>query len=664
MLKSCFTVLLAALGLSLAAQHPCSVSKAHSHQNNIAKQAKTASTSAIPPENDYDVKFYHLDLAIENNSLFVKGNVRCLAQVTAATMDTFVCVLHENHTVDSVYVNGQRRNFVRKDSLVKTSVGPQLGQNQMVNAVVYYKGTCPSGGSAAIGNGFNTDTSPSWGNSVTWSLSESFVAYEWFPCKQDLRDKIDSSWVYVTTDSVNMAGSNGRLKNVVVLGNKKRYEWKSRSPIDYYLISVSVARYKEYNLYAKPLYLVNDSILIQNYIYNNAISNTNWINGQKQELDKIKPTIELFSKLYGMYPFYKEKYGHCMAPLGGGMEHQTMTTLGFFDFAIDAHELAHQWWGDNVTCSAWKHIWMNEGWASYNEYIAKQYLVSPNQADIDMAQVHTDVLSQPGGSVYFTNADTMNSGRIFDSRLTYNKGGAIIHSLRFVLNNDSLFFNLARDFQRANQFGVAGVPDFIAYYNTHSGQNLNQFFSQWYYGEGYPTFNVKWNQQGSTFLLRSAQTTSMPSSVPLFITPIEYKLVRSGAADTTIRVMHGQATENYTVNVAGTVTNIVVDPKNWILNKTIGPVKDPTLVGVEEMTADDLMLFVGPNPTSDVLYINTYTQENFTAELYDISGKLLRQWPVQGTSHTDLGSYPAGIYQVRILSKAGQPLKTVKVVRQ
>jgi aminopeptidase N len=111
-----------------------------------------------------------------------------------------------------------------------------------------------------------------------------------------------------------------------------------------------------------------------------------------------------------MYPFYKEKYGHCMAPFSGGMEHQTMTSLGFFDFELDAHELGHQWWGDHVTCAAWKDIFINEGWASYSEYLCHQYMTGTGTTPVQkMLDVHTSVMSQPGGSCYFTNADTMNA---------------------------------------------------------------------------------------------------------------------------------------------------------------------------------------------------------------------------------------------------------------
>lgn len=649
--------------ISVKAQHPCAQSKARAYEKKITHSKIKKTTSVNPPENDYDLKFYHLNLNAERTNLDISGNVRCMAEVTATAMDSFAFVLHANHTVDSVYINNTKQSYVRRDSLVMVGTSTTIPQGQMVDATVYYHGTCPNNASAAIGNGYNHANSPSWGNEVVWTLSESFAAYEWFPCKQDLTDKIDSSWVYVTTDSTNMVGSNGLLKNVVTIGSKKRYEWKSSYPIDYYLISISVAQYVPYNLYAKPLYLPNDSILVQNFVYNNAINNTNWINNQRGDLDKITTTIELFSKLYGMYPFYKEKYGHCMAPLSGGMEHQTMTTQGFFEFTIDAHELAHQWWGDHVTCRAWKDIWMNEGWASYNEYIASQYIISQATADNNMLQVHSNVMSQVGGSIYFTNSDTMNTVRIFDSRLTYDKGGAILHSLRFVMNNDSLFFPLMRDFQSAYSYSVASTEEFKHYLNAHSGMNFDQFFNQWYYGEGYPTFNVKWNQIGNNFYLRNTQTTSVPASVPLFITPIEYKISRSSMADTIVRFDHSQAVENFGFNLTGTVTAVAVDPHNWLINKAVGPTKDVTLVGINEL-AQHVEVFVGPNPTSDVLNVNTYQKNPVVIELLNLNGQLIKSVNCQGMTQFDMSALSNGMYLVNVKETSGNLIHSVKILKQ
>lgn len=649
---------------TLQAQHACANHKAKYFNKAFAKQSALP-IGYVPPENKYDLKFYHLNLNVERNTRYVSGHVVSKAKVVVASLDSFAFVLHQNHTIDSVYVNGAKRVFVRQDSLVKATAGTPIPLNTIFEATVYYKGTCPSGGGAAIGDGYNLGTSPSWGNQVTWSLSESLVAYQWFPCKQDLTDKIDSSWVYATTDSANMVGSNGLLKNVVSLGNKKRYEWKSRYPIDYYLISVSTAKYRAYNLYAKPQYLAPDSIFIQNFVYDNAINNPSW-NTQKTALNKIKQTLELQSKLFGMYPFYKEKYGHCMAPLGGGMEHQTMTTLGFFDFELDAHELGHQWWGDNVTCKAWKDIFINEGWASYTEYLCHQYLptISGTTASSKMTSVHNSVMMQPGGSCYFTNADTMDASVIFDSRLTYDKGSALVHMLRYTINNDSTFFNASRGFQNAYKFNVASVIDFKNYMQTYTGINLTQFFNQWFYGQGYPTFDVKWNQTGGNFILQSIQTQSMPSSVPLFITDMDYRVSRTAKPDTVIRLNHANLTENYIIPLSGTVTAIAVDPSNWILNKTIGPVKDPSLntsIGIEELSL--ATVFIGPNPTSDVLNVYLYNNEKATLEILDLNGKLISTQNMDKEAQMDVSKYSNGIYNVIIKNNQGEIIKTSKVVK-
>src|SRR5581483_9953446 len=101
------------------------------------------------------------------------------------------------------------------------------------------------------------------------------------------------------------------------------------------------------------------------------------------------------------------------------------------------------------------------------------------------------------------------------------------------------WFNTLRGFQNTYKGGTAGAQDFKTYYETQTGINATQFFNQWYYGEGYPTFTVKYNVSGSNCYIQSTQSTSTPSSVALFVTPIEYKLTRTGAPDTVVRVMHG-----------------------------------------------------------------------------------------------------------------------------
>ncbi|MCW3078331.1 MAG: hypothetical protein JWO32_2940, partial [Bacteroidetes bacterium] len=504
-------------------------------------------------------------------------------------------------------------------------------------------------------------TSGSWGNQVTWSLSESLVAYHWWPCKQILRDKIDSSWVDITTDSLNKAGSNGLLKNVVTIGTKKRYEWRSKYPIDYYLISVAVAKYKEYNLYAHPQYLSGDSILIQNYVYDNALNNAAWT-PQKLTLNKMPQVLEFESKMYGMYPFYKEKYGHCMAPFGGGMEHQTMTSIGFFDYYTDAHELGHQWFGDNVTCKGWGDIWINEGFAAYTEHLVAQYLDNANFMT-NLNAAHSSVMQQAGGSVFFTGVDTLDANRIFDSRLTYDKGGAIIHTLRFVTNNDSVWFNTLRSFQNTYKNSTASTIDFMNHFQAQTGINPTQFFNQWYYGQGYPTFTVKYNMAGNTCFIKSTQSTSSPGSVPLFITPMEYKIIRSGAPDTVVRVNHTSQVENYSFNLLGTVNGVVCDPNNWVINKVVGPSLDPSLVGLNETESTLNTITIGPNPSKNHVTIHNVGNGG-TAEVFDLNGRSLIKTNLNEGVSLDLSHYPAGTYVVKLSNKEGTESFSKKVIRQ
>ena len=650
--------------------HSCSRAKKQSLSSRILFQARNASSPAaqISHEYKYDVKFVHLDLKLERINKYIVGGVKTIATVTLAPLDTFMTLLHQNLIIDSIRFNGMLLSALRQDSMVKIKTPSTLNNGTSFTVSIYYKGTPPVGGSA-IGSGFSNGTSGSWGNQATWSLSESLVAYHWWPTKQILTDKIDSSWVFVTTDSINKVGSNGKLKNVVTIGNKKRYEWKSRTPIAYYLISVAVAKYKEYNLYAHPLYLPNDSILIQNYIYDGAINNTNWINQQKVQLNKMPQVLEFQSKMYGMYPFYKEKYGHCMAPFGGGMEHQTMTSLGFFEYYINAHELGHQWWGDNVTCKGWADIWINEGFASYTEHLVAQYL-DPTNFLPNLNAAHNSVMSQPGGSVFFTNHDTVDANVIFNSRLTYDKGGAIIRSLQFLTNNDSVWFNTLRGFQNTYKNNTASVIDFKNYYQTQTGINATQFFNQWYYGEGYPTFNVKYNFSNGVFYLKNTQSVSMPNVTPFFTTPLQYKISRVGQADTTVRLNHFQATENFSFALTGTVSAVSCDPNNWIINKVVGPSRDltlginPTSMESIDLQTNNTQIFIGPNPSSGIINITKNNEDVLFAEVFDINGNLILQSNFQKQLKIDLTNYVNGVYLINVLEKDKQLKLSQKIIKQ
>jgi aminopeptidase N len=577
-----------ACATTYAQEHFCATHKQKYFQKSYGKAANNQQLNLM---NGYDVKFHHINLNIERNSTVISGNVRTIAQVVVETLDTFGFELHSNHIIDSVVNStGERLTVQHQSNFGYVVFNQPKIKNSLVDVNIYYHGDASVTASAAIGSGFTTGTSTRWGNQATWSLSQPYSAYEWFPCKQALQDKIDSVYTYVTTSNENKVGAIGLLKNVINLPNNKvQYQWQSTLAVDYYLISVAVAKYVEYNTYA---HIDGDSMLIQDYIYDNPATLTTL----KPELDKTAPMLEGFSNLFGKYPFWKEKYGHAMAPFSGGMEHQTMTSIGIINFSIVAHELGHQWFGDHVTCKTWKDIWLNEGFATYCEYLALE-LLSPSEAPADMLAVHNTVMSQPDGSIWFE--DTTNVSRMFSSRLTYNKAGAFVHILRYELNNDSLFFAILKLYQKQFAFGTANTSDFKTLLEQQSGKDFTQVYNQWFYGQGYPTFNVAWNQKNDTLYLLARQTTS--STTPLFITPVEYKITFAGG-DTTIRVMHNQNQMWFKMPINKAVSSITIDPNNWIINRGTAT-KDVTIVGVSELNQNQTNINVIPNPAQNQIQI-------------------------------------------------------------
>lgn len=593
-----------------AQQHVCAVGKQHSIQTVYNKAATIPQQQLM---DQYDVVFHHLDVNVERDTTLISGSVRTKAKVVAAQLDVFGFELHSVYTVDSVVLTGGARLAVNRDVHFTSVILPNaIMQGGMVDVTIYYHGKAPDAASAAIGKGFSSAMSGRWGNEATWSLSQPYSAFEWWPCKQSLQDKIDSTLVFITTSNENKAGSQGLLQQIVSLPNNKvRYEWKSNYPVDYYLISVSVAKYVEYNTYA---HVNGDSILIQNYIYDNPQA----LITLKPVLDQTASMIELFSDKFGVYPFANEKYGHAMAPFSGGMEHQTMTTLGIIDFGIVAHELGHQWFGDHVTCQTWNHIWLNEGFASYCEYIALEFLDSA-KAPLQMKNVHNIVMSQPGGSIWFE--DTTDVSRIFDSRLTYNKGSAFIHILRFEVNNDSLFFAFLQEYQHLYGFATANTLQFKTLLEQKTGRDFTQVFDQWFYGHGYPSYMVRWNQVNDTLYIASHQEASTILT-PLFITPLEIWVKGALGGDTLIKVNMNQVDMSFKLPMKSSVSTITIDPDNWILN-TATVTKDVTINGLNEQGGLNVGVYYYPNPANTILTVQSLTKPIVSVDVFDITGKLM-----------------------------------------
>lgn len=641
------------------------------HKRGLNEYSKTSGENTNPVislshynrEMLYDVKHHNFTLKIydKDNNIHL-GKLTTLAQVVSENpLDTFAFELTSELSLDSVWVNEE---LLKKEQIKRNGIEANLILSQPISPGSFfqiryhYHGTPNNDGSNWIGGGFMNVQSPTWGTKVTFSLSQPYSALKWFPVKQVLSDKIDSVYMNVITDKSCKVGSNGLLLGIDTLpGNDVMFRWKSTYPIDYYLISVAVGKYQEYS-YKIHVAGMKDSLLIQNYIYQNQ----DLFNSIKPYLDGTGELVKYFSELFGVYPFYNEKYGHVMAPISGGMEHQTMTTQGIFDIRIVAHELAHHWFGDNITCSGWNDLFLNEGFACYCEFIAFEKY-SPNIKTELIVSKQNEVKLKPDGSVYCPNPE--NEERLFDSRLTYQKGASILHTLRFLVNNDSIFFQAIRDYQKKFQYNVASNADFKSSFESSTGKDFSKFFAEWYFGEGYPIYNIEFNSplteknnvKERNFYLNLRQS-STSEVTPIFSTDFEVKVIKE---DNTFEILRfspksDDGNELFIAPLKGLsdVTEIEWDPNNWVVDSVENIEKNAALS--LESYSEGTHLNIFPNPTSDRINImnNFSPMGQLEISLYDMNGKnVINQLnPINNSEILSLSvnHLPNGVYCLIIIS--------------
>jgi aminopeptidase N len=612
--------------------------------------SRTANKTTIADlhEDDYNISHVKLDLQLTDASAGIAGVVTTSARVVAASMDRYVFELDDTLIIDSVILDGSLLPFTTSGTIRTVMLPTPLAQGATFRASVHYRGY-PRNADGIHDPGLHFDKT----QKVTFSLGEPYFASMWWPCKQSLRDKIDSADIWITVPAGVKAGSNGTLKHITAIdAGRDRYEWKSRYPIDYYLISVAVCRYYEYTYY---MHFDNsdDSMPIVNYVLNVPDE----IARVKPWLDSTALLINYMSELFGKYPFWKEKYGHCQIPSGINMEHQTMTSTKFPRLNVVAHELAHQWFGDYVTCGTWKDIWLNEGFATYAQFLTYNHFDGRELAQTYLHIIQENATSTNWGSVYAN--DTTDWNKVFDGRLSYNKAACVIHMLRYVVNNDTVFFGMLRAYLAQYATGNATTEEFRQVAESYTGIKLDTFFQQWIYGEGFPYLAVTWNQVNDVCFLRINQAAAAPWSVFYFRCPIDIKF-HSNTGDTTLRVYFDGATQAYSFTSNHTITGITVDPEHWILFRNAQPpAKDASLNLLKNA-------IVYPNPANNTLSLSYKGLINPDFRLIDAAGKTVLKEHLlydAGMRSFDISVLPHGVY-IYDVSSAGKTVSSGKIRKE
>lgn len=516
----------------------------------------------------YDVNYYRLSLNLSPAETYMEGVVKVDATVKDQALSEIKLDFNSFLTVDStISVNGNL-SYTQGDGSLKVLLERAYTLDEQFSFTIYYHGRTDFGGQSVFGVSFGQ--TEIFGRPHIWSLSEPYGARDWWPCKDTPLDKADSMDIIYTVPEGMSAAGNGKLISELTSDGKTTFHWKVNYPIATYLVSIAAYEYQRYQ--DEYISQSGDTLPIMFFVAPENYA------GSLQNFGMVNSMIQIYSDLFGEYPFMGEKYGHAEASIGGGMEHQTITTLGpiqyyggIYSEGLIAHELAHQWWGDMITCASFHDIWLNEGFATYSEALLVERLSGFDEYKKQMA----GETYYGGGTIYVQ--DTTDSGVIFNSQLSYSKAAYVLHMLRGVVG-DQPFFDIMHTWydNASTKYRSAYTEDFQKVCEEVSGKNLDKFFQQWIYGAYYPVYAYGYNYEavegGYNVTIGIDQRQD---NTGLFWMPIDMRLYT--AHDTiNFTVWDSLSSQQFTRFVKEEPTGLVLDPDSWILKKTQDKLINPT----------------------------------------------------------------------------------------
>ncbi len=624
----------------------------YARQNVVSNGSKFTAAS-----DNFDVKYYRCEWEADPAVRYINGKVTVYFKPTAA-LSSITLDLMAPLVADSVKRDGTALVYSQPSNTLVINFPATINVNVLDSVSIWYQGVPPNTG---FGSFIQTTHA---GVPVMWTLSESYGSRDWWPCKNGINDKADSIDVFITAPAAYRSASNGLLTSEKALaGGKTTSHWKHRYAISSYLICMAITNYAVFNNTVQ-LGSINLPMLTYCYPENLALFQTNTAN--------VLQAMQLYHNNFGPYPFINEKYGHVQFGWGGGMEHQTSTFIVTPDESLMAHELGHQWFGDKITCNSWEDIWLNEGFATYLAAFNMETKY-PANALANRKNIINNITSQLGGTVKV--ADTTNLNLIFSSRLSYNKGSYLLFMLRFILGDDVFLRGLRRYQQDPTLvYGNATTADLKRNLEAESSKNLTYFFDQWYTGQGYPSYQVKWNVLDSNCVnIKLSQTTSH-SSVSFFKLPVALKF-KNATQEKTVVLDNNFNGENFIRSLSFTADTVLIDPEAWLVTrgntteKTASindgsctpPPPPPTNNG-------EGIVDIYPNPVDNPfnIYVHDFKDEHALVRIYNKLGQVFYNKNIPLTFGAVLvqiqsGNWARGAYIVEV--KSAGKIVTKQIMR-
>ncbi|MEP6617024.1 MAG: M1 family aminopeptidase [Ginsengibacter sp.] len=605
-----------------------SLSEANAH----SRLTRVNSAATILADN-IDVKYYRCEWNVDPSIRYIKGNVSVTYKLLSPANSIYLDMADEL-IVDSIHYHNQVITGNHTANVLKIILPAETGSGTLDSVTIFYQGVPPNTGFGAFVQSSHS------GTPILWTLSEPYGSRDWWPCKNGNDDKADSIDVTIIHPSLYKAASNGLLQNEILSGTNLITHWKHRYPIATYLVCFAVTNY---TVLFNSVQLGSKVLPMVTYAYPESapvfVSNT----------PLVLNTLKFYNDLVGEYPFIKEKYGHVQFGWGGGQEHQTSTFIVYPEENLMAHELAHQWFGDKITCANWQDVWLNEGFATHFASMDREIIHPGNILPVRKEEIDY-ITSIPGGSVWVD--DTTNVYRIFDGRLSYYKGSHLLYMLRWKLG-DSVFFRAIRNYltDPAVSYGFAKTDDLKRNLEKASGQNLDKFFKDWFYGQGYPSYHVKWSQAGDSYVrVVIEQSTSHPS-VNFFNIPLALKF-KNATQEKTIILDSKFSGESFFEKIGFVADSVIIDPDYWIISNNNISEK----ITVNENAENSIQVFPNPVQNQFYIYLKNFASPGATLTLWNSLGQQVftrKIFLLNGTDYEEIPSryLAAGVYYLKIQSR-------------
>ncbi|KAJ3055498.1 hypothetical protein HK102_011334, partial [Quaeritorhiza haematococci] len=409
----------------------------------------------------------------------------------------------------------------------------------------------------------------------------------WLPCYDSPNDQATPEMVITVAKPYSVV-SNGALAETKENADGTRtFHWKMEQPHSSYLITVAAS---EFNAFRDML----GDLPVEYYVLKNVDEET-----ARRFMGKTPKMIAFFNEVTGQ-PYPYPKYAQvCLPEFNGGMENTSATSMTD-DALLDrieaqerdmdglvAHELAHQWFGDLMTCKDWSHLWLNEGFASYFDPLFAEHELGEDEFLLQMR-------SEQRG---YYGADSMyrrpivepryeNPTQMFDG-MSYAKGACVLHALRGTVGDEAWWKGI-KQYVATNKFRNVESDDLRKAFESATGKDLGWFFDQWVYKAGHPELKASWRYEpeDASVRLKVEQLQKLDDQTPMFRLPTTVEIVAAPGQSKTVPVVIDGPTHEFVIPVDAEPKAVLLDPKGWL----------PKQMQFERPVAENLFLLEhGPN---------------------------------------------------------------------